>query len=101
LEREVNINNIDFKPMFDFLSELEGHNNKPWFEEHRAEYELARSRFEGFVDELILAYGAVEDFGGTTAKDCIMRIYRDTRFSKDKTPYKINMGATLAPGGKK
>ena len=95
------MNQVDLKPMFDFLSDLEQHNNKPWFEGHRVEYELARARFESFVDELILAYGGMEDFGGTTAKDCVMRIYRDTRFSKDKSPYKINMGATLAPGGKK
>ena len=95
------MNQVDLKPMFDFLSDLEQHNNKPWFEQHRADYELARARFESFVDELILAYGGMEDFGGTTAKDCVMRIYRDTRFSKDKSPYKINMGATLAPGGKK
>lgn len=95
------MNDIDLKPMFEFLSDLKQHNNKPWFEQHRAEYELARARFENFVDELILAYGGMEDFAGITAKDCVMRIYRDTRFSKDKSPYKINMGATLAPGGKK
>jgi uncharacterized protein (TIGR02453 family) len=95
------MNNIDLKPTFDFLSDLKQHNNKPWFEQNRAAYELAKARFESFVDELILAYGGIEDFGGITAKDCVMRIYRDTRFSKDKSPYKTNMGATLAPGGKK
>jgi uncharacterized protein (TIGR02453 family) len=95
------MNEVDLKPVFDFLSGLEKHNNKPWFEENRAAYELARVRFESFVDGLILAYGGREDFGGITAKDCVMRIYRDTRFSKDKSPYKTNMGATIAPGGKK
>jgi uncharacterized protein (TIGR02453 family) len=95
------MNQVDLKPMFDFLSDLEQHNNRPWFEGHRVEYELARARFESFVDELIHAYGGMEDFGGTTARDCVMRIYRDTRFSKNKSPYKINMGATLASGGKK
>jgi len=58
-------------------------------------------RFENFVDQLIGEYGRLEDLGGITAKDCIMRIYRDTRFSKDKSPYKTSMGATIAPGGKK
>ena len=95
------MNNIDLKPVFDFLSGLKGHNNKPWFEENRAAYELARARFESLVDQLIREYGGIEDLGGITAKDCVMRIYRDTRFSKDKSPYKTNMGATLAPGGKK
>jgi len=95
------MNNVDIKPVLDFLSGLKEHNDKSWFEEHRADYELARERFESFVDKLILAYGSIEDFGGITAKDCVMRIYRDTRFSKDKSPYKTNMGASLAPGGKK
>ena len=75
--------------------------HKSWFEEHRADYELARARFESFVDQLIRKYGGIEDLGGITAKDSVMRIYRDTRFSKDKSPYKTNMGATLAPGGKR
>src|SRR6266542_6563940 len=92
---------IDLKPVLDFLSALKGRNNKAWFEEHREAYEAARTHFENFVDQLISEYGEVEDLGGITAKDCIMRIYRDTRFSKDKSPYKTNMSATIAPGGKK
>src|SRR6266498_4719369 len=95
------MNSVDLKPIFDFLTALKEHNDKPWFEERRADYELARERFESFVDQLIAAYGGIEDLGGITAKDCVMRIYRDTRFSKDKSPYKINMSATIAPGGKK
>ena len=100
-EREENVNKVDLKPVFDFLSGLKEHNNKPWFEEHRTDYERARERFEGFVDQLILEYGGLEDLRGITAKDCVMRIYRDTRFSKDKSPYKTNMSASIAPGGKK
>jgi uncharacterized protein (TIGR02453 family) len=92
---------IDLKSVLDFLSDLKQHNNKAWFEEHRAAYEVARTNFENFVDQLIGEYGEIEDLGGITAKDSIMRIYRDTRFSKDKSPYKTNMGATIAPGGKK
>jgi uncharacterized protein (TIGR02453 family) len=95
------MHNVDLKPVFDFLRGLKQHNNKSWFEENRAGYELAQERFESFVDQLIRTYAGIEDFGGITAKDCVMRIYRDTRFSKDKSPYKTNMGATLAPGGKK
>jgi len=95
------MNDVDLKPVLDFLSDLKRHNNKAWFEEHRAAYDIARTHFENFVDQLISAYSRVDDLGGITAKDCIMRIYRDTRFSKDKSPYKTNMGATIAPGGKK
>ena len=92
---------IELRPVLDFLSDLKGHNNKAWFEENRAAYEIAKIRFESFVDQLIGEYEKTEDLGGITAKDCVMRIYRDTRFSKDKTPYKTSMGATIAPGGKK
>jgi len=92
---------IELRPVLDFLSDLKRHNNKAWFEENRAAYEIAKTRFESFVDQLIGEYGKTEDLGGITAKDCVMRIYRDTRFSKDKTPYKTSMGATIAPGGKK
>jgi uncharacterized protein (TIGR02453 family) len=95
------MNNPDLKPVLDFLGDLKEHNNKAWFDEHRAAYETASTHFEDFVDQLIGEYGRLDDLGGITAKDCIMRIYRDTRFSKDKSPYKISMGATIAPGGKK
>jgi uncharacterized protein (TIGR02453 family) len=95
------MNKTDLKPVLDFLGDLKEHNNKAWFEEHRAAYDTARTHFENFVDQLIGEYGRLEDLGGITAKDCIMRIYRDTRFSKDKSPYKTSMGATIAPGGKK
>src|SRR5215212_3171464 len=92
---------IELRPVLDFLSDLKRHNNKAWFEENRAAYEIAKTCFESFVDQLIGEYEKTEDLGGISAKDCIMRIYRDTRFSKDKSPYKTNMSATIAPGGKK
>jgi uncharacterized protein (TIGR02453 family) len=95
------MNKTDLAPVFDFLSSLKKHNNRAWFEENRAAYELARERFESFVDQVIHEYGKSEDLGGITARDCVMRIYRDIRFSKDKSPYKTNMSATIAPGGKK
>jgi uncharacterized protein (TIGR02453 family) len=92
---------LDLRPVLEFLSHLKEHNNKAWFDENRAAYDVARERFESFVDQLISEYGGIEELGGITAKDCVMRIYRDTRFSKDKSPYKTNMSATIAPGGKK
>ena len=55
--------NVDLKPVFDFLSGIKEHNDKSWFEEHRADYELARERFESFVDQLIRKYGGIEDLG--------------------------------------
>jgi uncharacterized protein (TIGR02453 family) len=100
-ESEQKMKDMDLRPVLDFLSGLKRHNNRAWFEENRSAYDIAKARFENFVDQLIGEYGKIEDLGGITAKDCVMRIYRDTRFSKDKSPYKTNMSATIAPGGKK
>jgi len=94
-------NHADLQPVLDFLSGIQKNNNKPWFDAHRPAYENAKGLFEEFADELIAGLGSIEDMQGTTAKDCVMRIYRDVRFSKDKSPYKIAMGASIGPGGKK
>lgn len=91
----------DLKPMFDFLGGLQKNNNKAWFEKNRSAYEAAKGSFEALVDQLIFDFGKVEDLKGIGAKECVMRIYRDVRFSKDKSPYKTNMGASIGPGGKK
>ena len=60
----------------------------------------ARQCFEDYVDDFIQEFRAIEDFEDLSAKDCVFRIYRDVRFSKDKSPYKPNMGASVALGGK-
>ncbi|MBI5880196.1 MAG: DUF2461 domain-containing protein [Chloroflexi bacterium] len=91
----------DLKPVLTFLAGLKRNTNKPWFEAHRAEFDAARAEFEAFVAYLLAAIGKFEDFGHTTAPDCIFRINRDVRFSPDKTPYKTHFGAYLAPGGRK
>ena len=91
----------DLKPVLSFLTNLQKNNDRPWFEKNRATYENAKGLFEDFVDELILGLGAIDDMKGVTARDCVMRIYRDVRFSKDKSPYKTAMSASIGPGGKK
>ena len=92
---------INFEPVLSFLNELSKHNNKPWFDQNRERYEKAREMFELFINFLIDEFRASDDLQDLTAKECISRIYRDIRFSKDKSPYKTNMWATIAPGGKK
>ncbi len=91
---------MSLKPVLEFLSELREHNHKAWFEQNRLKYEQARENFENFVDLLISEIEAFENLHGVTAKSCIFRINRDLRFSKDKIPYKTNMAANLAPGGR-
>jgi uncharacterized protein (TIGR02453 family) len=85
-----------------FLTQLKKNNDKVWFDAHRKEYEEAKKDFESFVAQLLKALTQLEPaFGGQQAKDCIFRIFRDVRFSKDKAPYKSHFGAFFARGGRK
>jgi len=91
----------NLQPALKFLAQLRQHNNREWFEQHRAEYEEAKTQFEILVDQVIAGLAPVDNLAGLQAKDCVMRIFRDVRFSKDKSPYKTNMAAEIAPGGRK
>lgn len=93
---------MDFKPVFRFLSSLKKNNNKEWFDAHRKEWDEIRKAFGVFTEALILDISEFDSgISGLQSKDCTFRINRDVRFSKDKSPYKSNMGAWMAPGGKK
>jgi uncharacterized protein (TIGR02453 family) len=85
-----------------FIKDLKKNNNKPWFDAHRAQYDAAKKDFETFIQAVIDRHAAKD---GTikeqTAKNCMFRINRDVRFSKDKSPYKTNMGASINRGGRK
>lgn len=85
-----------------FLKALAKNNKKPWFDEHRNQYIQAKADFDNFVSLLLKKTAAFDDdIKELQVKDCIFRINRDIRFSKDKTPYKTNMGASINRGGKK
>lgn len=85
-----------------FLKALKKNNNKPWFEKNKSVYLDAKQDAEVFVQQLIDGLGKIDaDIAPLRSKDCTYRIYRDVRFSGDKTPYKIHMGAYLNKGGKK
>jgi len=88
---------------FSFLKKLEANNNRDWFEKNKATYIKAKEEFEVFVQEIINGIAKFDKriSPDLKAKDCTFRIYKDVRFSKDKTPYKNNMGASINPGGKK
>jgi uncharacterized protein (TIGR02453 family) len=82
-----------------FLDGLSRNNNKAWFENHRAEYQAARLTFEQFINSLIDEFRVSDHLEDLAARDCMPRIYRDIRFSRDKSPYKTNLGAIIGPGG--
>lgn len=85
-----------------FLRELRQNNNRPWFQENKERYDALRAVFLDNVQELIRRISLFDpEVAGLEAKDCLFRIYRDTRFSPDKTPYKTYMSAFIAQGGRK
>ncbi len=85
-----------------FLKDLKLNNNKPWFDDNRKDYENARKDFAAFIDTVIQKFSKTDPaIAHLSAKDCMFRINRDIRFSKDKTPYKTNFGAFINSEGKK
>lgn len=85
-----------------FLSALEINNNREWFNENKPLYLKAKTNVEDVVNEIILKISEFDkSIERLEAKNCIFRIYKDTRFSKDKTPYKTNIGASLVEKGPK
>lgn len=85
-----------------FLKDLKKNNNKPWFDSHRKDYEMAKADFANFIQSVIARHGKTDkSISQLKAKDCMFRINRDIRFSKDKSPYKTNMGAYICGTGKK
>jgi uncharacterized protein (TIGR02453 family) len=85
-----------------FLKGLKRNNNRDWFQAHRKEYENARQNFLDLVAILLHRMVAFdESLLATEPEECLFRIHRDLRFSKDKTPYKPWFGASLKPGGRR
>ncbi|MEY4002468.1 MAG: hypothetical protein RIT07_510 [Bacteroidota bacterium] len=92
--------NPDF---FEFFIELSTNNSKGWFDANRSRYEKqVKAPFETLVSSLLIAFAQEEQTPiQVRPGDCIFRINRDIRFSKDKTPYKLNRSAVISPEGKK
>lgn len=85
-----------------FLKKLDKNNNKAWFDENRKQYEAAKLDFANLTGQVITQFGKKEpSIALLQPKECVFRINRDVRFSKNKVPYKNNMGASIKAGGKK
>ena len=90
------------KTTLQFLKDLKSNNNRDWFLANKPRYETAKNEFEEFVDNLLIQIAAFDPgIGHHSAKDCVFRIYRDVRFSKDKSPYKTHLGAHITAAAKK
>ena len=85
-----------------FLKALAKNNNREWFLANKNKYDLAKENYLNFVEEVL---SGVVKFDNSLAelnpKQCVFRINRDVRFSKNKDPYKTNFGASFSKGAKK
>ena len=96
-KKDMNSQNI-----IQFLTQLKENNTREWFGENKKWYEEAKKDFELFINQLIPEIAKFDsNIGLLNAKDCLFRIFRDIRFSPDKTPYKTNFGGYMAAGGRK
>ncbi len=83
--------------ILNFLTQLAANNNREWFQAHKDEYDTRRADFVDFVKDLLTDMAILDPrLEGLEVKNCLFRIYRDVRFSKDKRPYKSNFSAWFA-----
>jgi uncharacterized protein (TIGR02453 family) len=80
------------KESLTFLTKLSGNNNREWFNEHKDEYLIAHENIENFADALLGEMNRHDNIETPSGKKSLHRIYRDVRFSKDKTPYNTFWG---------
>ncbi len=85
----------------DFLTDLKQNNDRQWFNDHKDDYKTALANFTDMVAMLLHNISEFDDnLIGVLPKECLFRIYRDVRFSKDKSPYKTWFSASMKGGGK-
>jgi uncharacterized protein (TIGR02453 family) len=92
---------MDFSQILKFLKDLKKNNDRVWFEKNKPKYLEAKQGFEEFIADVLKEFSKFDDgISKLDPKKLPFRIYRDVRFSKDKSPYKTNMGAGISPNGK-
>jgi len=92
---------MNFEFILKFLRDIKKNNNREWFEKNKPRYLQAKSQFEDFLEALHGQLVVFDDgMASLNPRKLGFRIYRDVRFSKDKVPYKINLGAGFSPNGK-
>ena len=94
-------NPLDVRTALRFLRGLRDNNDRVWFAANRAVYDQTiKPQWEAFVTGLLIRAGSFDErLPLVDPRGCIFRIYRDTRFTKDKSPYKPHLSAFLSPRG--
>lgn len=87
---------------FEFLSQLKLNNNREWFQANKKTYDSVKKQVESLISRIIPELNILDpEIQSPEMKDCVFRIFKDVRFSADKSPYKTNFGAFVAKGGRK
>ncbi|MGQ8338911.1 DUF2461 domain-containing protein [Sunxiuqinia sp. A32] len=90
------------KILMNFLNELKKNNHKEWFDKNREKYQERKDQMLFLTELMIQEIGKFDsEISFIAPKDCLFRIFRDVRFSKDKTPYKTHMGSFITKTGRK
>ncbi len=85
-----------------FLRSLAQNNNREWFNENKKSYQESLEVFVGFASRMLTGISRFDpSLGDLVPRDTIFRIYKDVRFSRDKSPYKTHFGCWMARGGRK
>jgi uncharacterized protein (TIGR02453 family) len=93
---------MHLKALIEFLGGLEENNNRPWFAWNKPAYDLLREEFEALLVDVIARVSKFDRaLGPVDARKAMFRIYRDTRFYKDKTPYKTHFSAAIRDRAKR
>ncbi len=82
-----------------FLQKLNKNNNRDWFQANKPEYEQSHQEMIAFADDLLIEMNKHDVIETPSGKKSLYRIYRDVRFSKDKTPYKSNRTGSYRRAG--
>lgn len=108
-EKSIPLSDLEFYPPFEgfpregveFLKKLKRNNNRPWFEKHKQDYEaLVKLPMQSLIAALHPHFERFAPEFDVNPKRALFRIYRDVRFSKDKTPYKTHVAAHFVLRGK-
>lgn len=90
------------KQILSFLTDLNRNNNREWFNENKGRYQEALDLFRELAASMISGISSFDpSLDGLDAKQSVFRIYKDVRFSKDKSPYKTHFGCWMTKGGRK
>jgi len=88
--------------ILEFLKALEENNSREWYHANKAYYKEAYNQFALFVNMVITELGRIDPaIAGQSADKSIFRLFRDTRFNRNRPPLKTNFGAAIAEGGRK